>query len=283
MEGRAKGTRGFAHAVFAVCLASSLIPHLSSLAWAAHPFITDDTGTQGAGGWQLELLGDWNRHDSTAPTGAGAVQQRRRVTLLTPVLTYGLSDRVDLAVGAAHIDQRITENGIVTESAAGVSDTALELKWRFWESNGFSMALKPALLLPTGDEKRGLGTGALSYGLNTIVTFEAEPWTLLGNLAYARLRFKRPQDALDERQDLFRLSGGVAYALRKGLKLVGEAGARTNESRDDPFLPGRNGHYAMVGFVYSPSDKIDLDAGFRKSVNHAELDRAFLLGATFRW
>jgi len=255
----------------------------SALTWAAHPFVTDDTGTQGTGNWQLEVQADFNRHEFTTQTAAGPVQQKRRVDVLTSVLTYGLLENLDLALGLNHLRQHITENGAVTDDVSGRADSTLELKWRFHESSGLSLALKPALLLPTGDETRGLGTGKLSYGVNAIATYEMEPWTFNLNLAYTRLRFKQPQDAAEVHEHLRRLSAGAAYAVRGNFKLVGELGARSNESRDDPFLPGRNGHFAMLGLIYSLTDKIDLDAGYRRSLNHAELDRGFLAGATFRW
>ena len=67
------------------------------------------------------------------------------------------------------------------------------------------------------------------------------------------------------------------------MKLVGEAGLRSNESRNDAFLPDSTSQFGMLGVIYSPTKKIDLDAGFRKTFNRAEFDKAFLLGATFRW
>jgi hypothetical protein len=39
----------------------------------------------------------------------------------------------------------------------------------------------------------------------------------------------------------------------------------------------------MLGLIFSPTDKIDLDIGVRKGLNRAETDTAFLVGATFRW
>jgi len=33
---------------------------------AAHPYITDDTGTQGSGNWQLELMAERDRNARTA-------------------------------------------------------------------------------------------------------------------------------------------------------------------------------------------------------------------------
>ena len=251
--------------------------------YAAHPYITDDTGTQGAGNWQLELMAERDRNARTADTGDGAVRQVRTVTLLNPVLTYGVLDELDVAFGASHLRQRTTEDGTVTQTLEGAGDATLELKWRFYEKNGTSLAFKPGLVLPAGDEERGLGSGKLSWGANFILTHEAKPWVFLANLAYARARFKLPADAEANREDLWRISAGVAYYLRDNVRLVGEAGARTNGAKDDPFLPGRTGNFAMLGVIYSPSDDVDLDVGVRKRLNRAEFDTAILVGATFRW
>ena len=245
-----------------------------------HPFITDDTGTQGARNWQLELQAERARHEQTADTG---VQQRRTLTLFTPVLAYGLLDNLDVQLGVDRVRQRVTENGVVTEEASGTADTTLELKWRFYDTEGFSLALKPALLLPTGDENRGLGTGKLSWGVNFIATYEAKPWNFFGNVAYTQVRYKRQADADSSRTDLWLVSAGFTYSLPANLRLAGELGTRTNDSRDDPFLPGATARFGMLGLIYSPTDKIDFDIGYRKALNRAEFDDVFLLGATFRW
>jgi len=251
--------------------------------YAAHPFITDDSGTQGAGNWQLELLGERDRNARTADPGGGAVYQARKVSVLDPVLTYGVLDTLDIAFGLNRLSQRTTENGVVTDDANGTGDSSLELKWRFYEANGFSLALKPGLVLPTGDETRGLGTGKLSWGVDFIVTQEAKPWTFLADLAYAHARFELPADAEANRSDLWRLSGALGYSVSEEVRLVGEIGARTNPAKDDPFLPGKTGYFGMLGFIYSPTDKIDLDLGVRKRLNHTEPDTAILLGGTLRW
>jgi hypothetical protein len=273
-------TQGAA-AILGLYLTSSLIPYPSSLAWAAHPFITDDTGTQGKGNWQLELQGDFVRGERTSNTGA--VEQSSRVDAFTSVLSFGILENLDIQAGLTLQNQRTTENGVVTAEASGVADSTIELKWRFHDADDFSLALKPGVTLPTGDENEGLGTGRVSWGISLIGTYEAEPWTLLGEIAYARPRYKLPQDAADSRSNIWRVSGGVAYAVSGPLRLVGELGVRTNESRDDTFPLDRTSQFAMLGVIYSPSRSIDLDAGFRKSLNDAEFDKAFLVGATFRW
>lgn len=280
---RVKGHDRCAKVLLRLLLTSALIPHPSSPAWAAHPFVTDDTGTQGKGNWQLELQGDLLRSERTVDTGSGPVEQKRKLNAFIPVLSYGILDSLDIQFGLSHVRLRTTENGVVTEDESGMSDSTLEVKWRFLEAGAFSLAVKPGLLLPTGDEAKGLGTGSTSWGVALLATYDAEPWTFLGNVAYSKARFKLPQDAADNQIDLWRVSGGLSYAVAGDVRLVGEAGLRRNESRNDPYTPDKTSQFAMIGIIYSPSKNMDFDAGFRKNLNDAEFDKAFLVGATFRW
>ena len=48
--------------------------------------------------------------------------------------------------------------------------------------DGGSLALKPMLLLPTGDDGRGLGTGRAGASLNLLAAWQAGQVTALGNL-----------------------------------------------------------------------------------------------------
>jgi hypothetical protein len=258
---------------------SSLVLHLSPLAWAGHPFITDDADTQGKGNWQLELQAEHRRHDASA----SGVRLRARDTLFNPVLTYGILESVEVALGLNYQRSRVSESGAVPGRESGLSDSSLEIKWNFYEKDGFSLALKPGISLPTGDEQRGLGTGRISWGTNFIAGYEAEPWTWLANVEYFRARYRLARDVEDSRSNLWRVSVGAAYEVREGTKLVGELGARTNEARSDPFFPGRRATFAMLGVIYSPTRKIDFDVGVRKGLNRAETDTVILAGATIRW
>ena len=248
-------------------------------AWAEHPFITDDTGTQGKGNWQLELQGDFLRDNRTA----GGVEQKNRANVYTSVLSYGILENVDVQIGVGYLSTRTSVSGATVSDESGMSDSTIELKWRFYEANDLSLGVKPFVTLPTGNEDRGLGTGKSSWGVALLATWEAEPWTFLGNVAYSHVRFKLPQDAADGRSDLWRVSGGAAYEITEGWRLVGELGLRSNESRNDAFLPDSASQFGMLGVIWSPTKKVDLDAGFRKNFNRAEFDKGYLVGATFRW
>jgi hypothetical protein len=255
----------------------------SALGWAAHPFITDDTGTQGAGNWQLELMAQRDRHGALGDAGVGPVQQRIRSTLFNPVLSHGIGETVDIAFGVNYLRSRTSENGLLAGDASGKGDSSLELKWRFYDKDGASLALKPGLSLPTGNEGKGLGTGRTFWSVNLIGMIEPKPWAVFGNVAYARPRYQLAQNAADNRDRLWRVSAGATLAVGGKVRLAGEAGARTNEARNDPFLPGRYARFAMLGAIYSPTDKIDLDVGVRKASNRAETDTVLLMGATLRW
>ena len=282
METSPKGYLRSAATITFLLFSSSLIPHPSSLARAAHPFITDDTGTQGPGNWQLELMVQRDRHSALGNAGAGPVQQRSRSMLFNPVLAYGVSKTVDVALGLSYLRDRTSQNGVVVEDASGKGDSTLEVKWRFYDSDGLSLALKPGLSLPTGNEDKGLGTGQASWSINLIGMVEPKPWAVFGNVAYGRPRYKLAQDAAENRDRLWRVSAGATLAMGGNVKLAGEAGMRTNGARSDQFLPGRHARFAMLGAIYSPTDKLDLDIGVRKALNRAETD-AVLMGATLRW
>jgi hypothetical protein len=63
----------------------------SSLSHAAHPLVTDDTGTQGKGDFQIELNYEFDHEDS------GGVKED--LHQIESVLSYGIMDSLDFMVG----------------------------------------------------------------------------------------------------------------------------------------------------------------------------------------
>lgn len=68
-----------------------------------------------------------------------------------PVFSYGITDNADFVLGIMYQYIRTIENETTT-TEDGISDISIELKWRFYEKEGISFALKPGITLPTGDE-----------------------------------------------------------------------------------------------------------------------------------
>ena len=92
---------------------------LHAIAYAAHPLISDDSGTQGAGNWQLEVNTD---HTRTRDDGQTAWARQLNTTL-----TRGVTDELDVAANLPL--QRNSASGEPAQS--GVADVTVQAKWRF--------------------------------------------------------------------------------------------------------------------------------------------------------
>jgi hypothetical protein len=253
----------------AVVTVGFMVSILAGQVFAAHPLITDDTGTQGKGKFQIEATGTWNT-DQENQNGEG---MREISSLAGLVLTAGVSETLDLVVEIPYVWTEMKAAGEITKND-GLIDTVVAAKWRFWEKRNFSLAIKPGILLPTGDEDKGLGAGKIGYLASFISTAEIEPWTFDLNLAYFHLENK-----VDERTDIWFGSLATRLKVAGSWTLVGEVGATRNANKADSSHPA----FAQIGLIYSPLDNLDLSAGFLMGLNDAEVDEAIRLGLTVRF
>lgn len=105
----------------------------------------------------------------------------------------------------------------------GISNLSLELKWQVWNSSGWSIALKPGVKIPTGDEEKGFGSGRLSPSFFFITNKEVEPWAFHLNFGYIR-----NENSTGERTDLWHASLACQWEIIKELKVVANVGAEKN-------------------------------------------------------
>ena len=161
-------------------------------AFAAHPLITDDTGTQGKGKFQLEINGEFGRDTDKSVTQSTAPA--------ATALTYGIIDPVDVIIGIPYVWTNARDSD-TTSSQEGFGDAAISVKWRLYEKDGWSFALKPGLTIPTGDKDKQLGTGKMTYSLFFITTKELKPWAFHLNLGYIG-----NENKLDQRVSLWNAS-----------------------------------------------------------------------------
>ncbi|MFA5353919.1 MAG: transporter [Thermodesulfovibrionales bacterium] len=243
---------------------------LSQTAFAAHPLITDDTGTQGKENFQLELNGEfsWDKEHETGLT------VKERVGEFAAALSYGISDSADLVLGIPYQWFETKENGVLTGDETGLSDLSLELKWRFLEQDGLSLALKPGLTIPTGDADRGFGTGKATCSLFFIATKEAGPWAFHFNLGYGR-----NENKVGEKEDIWHASLAGEIEAAKDLKLVGNLGVETNPDEGSDSVPA----FAIAGLIYSLSENLDLDLGLKCGITKPETDITLLYGLARRF
>jgi hypothetical protein len=244
---------------------------MAGTVFAAHPLITDDTGTQGKGNAQLEFVGEYG-HDKE---GGAATNSLAIPT--APVLSYGITDTVDLVLSISH--QRIeTKQDGVTTTESGISDASVEMKWRYYEKNGLSIAIKPGFTLPTGDENKGLGNGKTSSSAFFITTKEAEPWAFHFNVGYVRNEYKLQADEEANRKDIWHVSIASQVEVTKDLKAVANIGMERNPDKTSNTSPA----FILGGIIYSITGNVDIDLGVKGGLNKPETDITYLAGITWR-
>lgn len=241
----------------------SLILYLSP-AYAYHPLITDDTGTQGKGRYQYEFQLEYG-YDKEEGI-------KSKELSVNNTLTYGLTDNLDIGIGAPYIYWKEEDGESIHES--GFSDIELGLKYRFYEFKGFNAALKPSITIPSGDEKRGLGSGRVTGRLFLILDKEFEDFTLFFNAGYIR-----NENRIDERKNLWHLSLAGEYRIKEELKIVGNIGMEKAPDRTSDKEPA----FLIAGAVYSLSEVFDLSGGVKTGLTTPETDLSFMAGSTLRF
>ncbi len=255
------GTSGLWLILFAIVL---MVPATS---YAARPLVTDDAGTVGKGKTQVELGVEWFSWKDTVED----VRVKETGTEVSGVFTYGLSESVDLVAGLPYVWSKAEEDGETAFSDNGLNDISLEAKWRFFEKNGFGLALKPGITFPTGDHEKGFGTGRVTYGLTFIASKEMAPFSFHFNAGYSR-----NENKVDERKDLWSASLAATYEAVKNLNIVGDIGFERNADPTVRTAPA----FALVGLNYAVNDYVMFDAGYKFGLNKQEVDHSIIAGVT---
>lgn len=238
---------------------SLLLGILSMPVYAAHPLITDDTGTQGKGKFQIEVNAEHASDNGNTETALGVT------------LSAGLLDNFDAVIGLPYIFLREKNEAGQWNHEDGISDLSLAVKWRLYEREGLSFALKPGVSLATGNEDKGLGDGKPAYSLFLITTKELEPFALHLNIGYIANRSRV--------RDIWHYSLAGEYSATKKLKIVGNVGGETNPERESSVHP----LFVLGGVIYKLTDSFDVDFGVKTGLNKAEADYTLLAGLAFRF
>jgi hypothetical protein len=257
--------------------------------YAAHPLITDDTGTQGKGNFELEIGGEYGHEKEEGVT--------EDTTEIVSVFVYGITDNIDIELCVPYTYIRTKEAGdTITEN--GISDVEIDFKWRFYEKDNLSFALRPLISLPTGDEERGLGAGRMGYSLLLLATYAwvelcspHEPLSHEGDFAREtksplrgwafdlNLGYKRNENKLDEREDIWHASLATRVEAVKDFNVVADIGIETNPEKSSNTHPA----FILGGIIYSISENLDVDLGIKGGLNKPETDYSILAGITFRF
>jgi hypothetical protein len=137
---------------------------------AGPPFVTDDPEPPPPGGWEINVPFIIEHASGMTEMDAPLFD-----------LNYGLPEiqlKLEVPIRIAHTDSN--------ETAAGVGDLLLGVKWRFLnnEQSHFQLGTYPQVLTPTGDQSRGLGEDRPAFVLPLLAQKSWGKWTIYGNVGY---------------------------------------------------------------------------------------------------
>jgi hypothetical protein len=229
---------------------------LSQGAFAAQPLITDDTGTQGTGGNQLEF----------GLTEDKAVQGTKTTKTHTVPLTYtrGITDTLDLFVSANSMRIRSTDT---TANAQGSGNPSFGGKWRFYENEDSktSFGFKQEVRLPinVAKERLALGVAKTSYSSTFIVTQEVPFGAIHANLWSSRDRYE--DLTVNPNASTTRFSVAPVWEVTEQFKLALDAGTETKRTN----AATTRTRIGEIGAIYSPSKELDFALGFIRKTDNA--------------
>lgn len=128
-----------------------------------------------------------------------------------------LNERIELSVGTGY--------GVVDKTGGatrgGMRDLSVGLKWRMLDEDGArpAITIEPELVLPTGDERAGIGSGAYAFELPLRAGRQFGAMRLTGEVSASRV-FGRDEDQLGAGV-LLEYFGGPQWSA--GVELVADS------------------------------------------------------------
>lgn len=251
---------------------------LSPAAQAFFPFVTDDTGTQGQGGNQVELNYEWVKAHSDELDLDGRIIGTGTETAnsLASGYAYGITDNIDIFFGVAR----------QTSPVNGWLNTEIGAKWVFAgdQTMGWSAAIKPTLILPVSKnmQDEGLGNAKTNFGLALVSSFMAPTHEIHFNLDYTGNQYAQTDEGQDQRKSLWRISTAPVYVINDQWKVGLDVGLQTN-----PDYSSKYQAFGELGLQYAPAPDLQLGLGLLSStaVNASSngWDVAITAGVTYQF
>lgn len=236
----------------------------TSISFAFRPFRTEDAGISPIGFFAVELGNEFRKNDDG------------KDNVTTFALTYGLLYWIETEIDFALLTLR-PDSG---KNEFGFGDTVILSKFKILGEKGVlydndlfpEMVIRPSVLIPTGDEDKGLGSGNIQLGL--LLVLEKNFWKVGGraNIGY----FASNDPTFDENfEDRFFYGVQVDFPLfierlRLGTELTGQFG----ENVGAPL-------FSLTGLIFEITENIVLDAGVEFGLKDAGSAVTAIVGITF--
>jgi Putative MetA-pathway of phenol degradation len=245
----------------------------SGIAFALHPLVSDDTGTQGPGGVLIESSVNYLKDGGYASTA------------LPVAVTAGIGETMDLAVELPYL--LLSPSPVTGADESGFSDAIFRFKHRFFEQERKqdgreryerSLAYQVAYSPPTGSEEKGLGTGTARWGARLIGTAEWDAVEINANLGYesSGRTLRRGNFSFD---NAVLLSVAAKYERPRPWEPVVELAAVQTKGTDVRTRIAT----VLFGLIFEPSENLYIDAGVRAGLNSRSEDYALLAGFGYKF
>jgi hypothetical protein len=197
-------------------------------------------------------------------------------------ITTGLYKNLGLALAIPFtFSSRTTENDSLVNSVDGLGDMTLELKYLFTEAAGFSFAIKPFVIMPTGKDSAGLSEGRWQFGSTLIATREYDDgnYAVHANVGYEHHDYRTAELRNAARSNLWFASLAGELKINKKLTAVLDLGLAANPDNASGDLPA----YGLTGARYEFNDHLDLHAGVKLGLTKPDDDVAVLCGLMLKF
>jgi hypothetical protein len=251
-----------------IAFVAAHIVAVHSLAWATHPLLTDDAGTQGPGGILIESNVNYLKDDQF------------RSTVVPVSVTAGIGESIDVEADVPYL--WLDPSHATGSNERGFSDVIFKFKQRFYEREEKvgehgkleqSFAYEVLYSQPTGNGEKGLGAGSSRWAARMISTTELNAVEIDANLGYESSGRALRRGNLTFDEAVF-LSIAAKYDRSKPWEPVVEL-AVTRVKEPDAVTRIET---ALVGLIYEPSEKYYVDAGLRVGLNSSSEDYAVQAG-----
>ena len=247
-----------------VCLlVGFFIELLTSISFAFRPFRTEDAGITPIGFFSVELGNEFRKNDDG------------KDNVTTFALTYGLLDWIETELDFALLTLR-PDTG---KNEFGFGDTVILSKFKILGEKGVlhddlfpEMVIRPSVLIPTGDEDKGTGSGQIELGI--LLVLEETFWKVAARANLGYLASNDP--TFDENfEDRFFYGFQVDFPLFiERLRLGSELTGQFASGEGSPL-------FSLTGLVFQITENIVFDAGVELGLKDAGSAVTAIVGITF--
>lgn len=257
--------------------ALSIAVFTAGTALAGPPLATDDAGTVDPGKVEIELNGSYGYDKHTvdvSTTKTDTIDGEMKITT-------GLYKDLGISLAIPYLINARTDVDGDISTKNGIGDMTIEIKYRITELAGINFAIKPQLVIPTGNYSKGLSEGHWHAGGTLIATkeFADGKYAMHANVGYEHHNYRTMAIRDTTHGDLW--SGSIAgeAEVTKGLFAVADFGLATNPDKTSNELP----IYALTGLRYEINDHLDIDTGIKFGLTRPETDVTAVYGLVLKF